>query len=169
VTKPAPRPFDPIAEARRQWIAHGWEDAADGMAAITSVTRAQQLLQARVDEVLRPFELTFARYELLMLLYFTRHGSIPVTKASVRLQVHPTSVTNLVDRLEAAKLVRRKQHPTDRRGVLVEITASGRRLALKATEQLNAQVFSQPRLSSSRIATLLSVITALRKAEGDFV
>ena len=64
----APLPFDPIEEARRQWAAHGWQDVADGMAAITSIMRAQQLFLARVDAVLRPYELSFARYELLMLL-----------------------------------------------------------------------------------------------------
>ena len=46
-------PLDPIAEARRQWAAHGWAEVADGMAALTSVMRAQQLLLARCDAVLR--------------------------------------------------------------------------------------------------------------------
>ena len=111
--------LDPIEEAKRQWVAHGWAPAAEGMAAVTSVMRAQQIMQARVDEVLRPYDLTFARYEMLMLLHFSRRGSLPVTKASARLQVHPTSVTNAVDRLEAAGLVRRTPHPTDGRATLV--------------------------------------------------
>ncbi|MGH3357726.1 MAG: MarR family transcriptional regulator, partial [Nocardioidaceae bacterium] len=114
-----PDPRDPIAEARRQWVAHGWGDVADGMAAVTSVMRAQQIMLARVHEVLKPFDLTFARYELLALLQFTRTGSLPMSKASSLLQVHPTSVTNAVDRLESVGLVRRLPHPDDRRGVLV--------------------------------------------------
>ena len=161
-------PSDPIDEARSQWEAHGWGDAADGMAAVTSVMRAQQIMQARVTEVLRPFDLTFARYELLMLLTFSRRGSMPVKKASERLQVHPTSVTNAVDRLEAAALVVRTPHPTDGRATLVELTEDGRQLALKATEQLNAQVFSQPGLPARRVATLVSVLTELRRDAGDF-
>ena len=28
--------FDPIAEARRQWEAHGWHEAAPGMAAVAA-------------------------------------------------------------------------------------------------------------------------------------
>ena len=56
---------DPIVEAHRQWVAHGWPEAADGMAMVTSVVRAQQLLLERIDAVLRPRELTFARYEVL--------------------------------------------------------------------------------------------------------
>lgn len=160
-------PADVIAEARRQWEEHGWAEAAPGMAAVTSVMRAQQVFQARVDEVLRELGLTFARYELLMLLEFSRTGRLPITKASVRLQVHPTSVTNAVDRLEAAGLVERLPHPTDGRATLVAITDEGRRVALKATGALNERVFTKPGLSPRRVETLVSVITDLRRSAGD--
>jgi len=40
------------------------------MAAIIFNLRAQQLFLGRIDAVLRPLELTFARYEVLMLLLF---------------------------------------------------------------------------------------------------
>jgi DNA-binding MarR family transcriptional regulator len=158
---------DTIAEARRQWEEHGWGEAAAGMAAVTSVMRAQQILQARVDDLLRPFGLTFARYELLMLLHFSRSGSMPIKKASQRLQVHPTSITNAVDRLEAAGLVARRPHPTDGRATLVELTEEGRAVALGATEALNATVFSEPGLSARRVQTLVSVLRELRRAAGD--
>ena len=160
-------PLDPIAEARRQWVEHGWGEVADGMAAVTSVMRVQQLLQARVDAVLRPLSLTFARYELLMLLHFTHTGSLPVTKASVRLQVHPTSVTSAVDRLEAAGLVLRRPHPTDGRTRLVEITDEGRRTALAATALLNREVFAEPGLPTDGVRELLQALTALRRGAGD--
>lgn len=159
---------DTIALAREKWEAHGWADAAEGMAAVTSVMRAQQILQARVDEVLRPYELTFARYEVLMLLHFSSRGSMPVNKAAQRLQVHPTSITNSVDRLEAAGLVHRLAHPTDGRARLIEVTEPGRETALKATEALNRDVFTQPGVSARRTGTLVSVLTDLRKQAGDF-
>ncbi|MCW2616069.1 MAG: MarR family transcriptional regulator [Frankiales bacterium] len=159
---------DPIAEARRLWAAHGWEDAAEGMAAVTSVMRAQQIMQARVDEVLRPLGLTFSRYELLMLLHFSRAGSLPVTRASRRLQVHPTSVTNAVDRLEAAGLVKRCPDPADGRGTLVELLPAGRELALLATGRLNEQVFRSPGLPRRRVASLVGVLRDLRRGAGDF-
>ena len=160
--------MDTIAEARRQWDEHGWGEAAAGMAAVTSVMRAQQIFQARVDDVLTPFDLTFARYEVLMLLHFSSRGSMPLKKASARLQVHPTSITNAVDRLEAADLVTRRPHPTDGRATLVAITEEGRRTALKATEALNAEVFTQPGLSARRVGTLVSVLEDLRRNAGDF-
>jgi DNA-binding MarR family transcriptional regulator len=158
---------DPIALARAKWADHGWEDVADGMTAVTSVMRAQQIYQARVDEVLKPYELTFARYELLMMLHFSSRGSMPVKKASERLQVHPTSITNAVDRLESAGLVRRLPHPTDGRSSLIEVTDEGRRLALKATDALNVEVFGRPGLTPRQVRTLVQVLEALRRDAGD--
>lgn len=166
--EPLDLPLDPIAEARRQWEVHGWAHAAPGMAAVTSIMRAQQIVQARVDELLKPLELTFARYELLMLLHFSRAGALPVSKASARLQVHPTSVTHAVDRLEAAGLVRREPHPTDGRATLVALTDDGRALALEATRRLNDDVFGDPGLPARKVDSLVSVLTALRKGAGDF-
>jgi DNA-binding MarR family transcriptional regulator len=167
---PAPDrlPMDPIAEARRQWAAHGWEDAADGMAAVTSLMRAQQIALARVESVLRRHGVTFARYEVLMLLFFSRKGSLPMTKIGERLQVHPTSVTNAVDRLESAGLVRRTSHPTDRRATLVELLDQGRELAVKATQELNAEVFGVPGVSPEGVSSLVTVLTEMRRNAGDF-
>ena len=83
--------FDPIAEARRQWDGHGWGTASAGMEAVTSVMRVQQLLLHSIDAALEPFGLTFARFELLALLSFTREGALPLGKIGARLQVHPAS------------------------------------------------------------------------------
>lgn len=160
--------MDTIALAQAKWEAAGWVEAAPGMAAVTAVMRAAQIFQARVDDVLKPHELTFARYEVLMLLHFSSSGSMPITKMGVRLQVHPTSITNAVDRLEAAGLVRRLPHPTDGRATLVEVTGEGRRVALEATEALNLEVFSAPGLPPRRVATLQSLLTDFRRSAGDF-
>ncbi|MCW2675166.1 MAG: MarR family transcriptional regulator [Modestobacter sp.] len=163
-----PLPVDPIAEATRQWRAHGWGDAADGMAAVTSVMRAQAIVLARVEEVLRPLGLSFARYELLMLLSFTRSGALPMARAGALLQVHPASVTNAATRLEAAGFVRRRPHPDDGRAVLVEITAEGRAVAARATDELNDGVFRRPGLTGEQVQTLVDVIRELRRDAGDF-
>jgi len=161
-------PFDPIEEARRQWTAHGWEDAADGMAVVTSIMRVQQVYLARADAALRPFDLTFARFELLTLLSFTRTGSLPLSKAGTRLQVHPTSITNAVDRLEVDGLVRRVPHRTDRRTTLVEILPEGRRVVAAATAALNDEVFATPGVGTSDAVLLFRLLRDVRSAAGDF-
>ena len=168
VPRHQPLRFDPILEARRQWAAHGWADSADGMAAVTSVIRAQQIYLARVDQVLRPLGLTFARYEVLMLLVFSRAGALPLNKMGARLQVHPTSITNAVDRLEGQGLLRRVPHPTDGRTTLAEITDDGRKLALTATAEVNAAVFLDPGLPRSDVTTLVELLQNLRRSAGDF-
>jgi DNA-binding MarR family transcriptional regulator len=163
-----PLAFDPIAEARRQWDAHGWADASAGMAMVTSIMRAQQVLIGRVDRALAGLNLTFARYEVLMLLLFSRTGALPLGKVGARLQVHPASVTNAVDRLEADDLVRRRPHPTDGRTTLAEITPAGRDLARKATAELNASVFGATGLTPRQLDQVVDLLRRLRIAEGDF-
>ena len=159
---------DLVAVARENWEAHGWADAAPGMAATTSIMRAQQILLARVDAQLRPLHLTFARYELLMLLTFSRDGVLPMRVIGERLQVHPTSVTSAVDRLEKDDLVARRQHPTDRRAILVEISVAGRKLAKRATKLVNETVFVDLGLSTAAVDELTELLNELRRSEGDY-
>jgi DNA-binding MarR family transcriptional regulator len=163
-----PLRFDPVAEARRNWAQRGWHEAADGMALITSVMRVHQIFLARVDDALAPYGLTFARYEVLMLLTFTRAGQMPLGKIGQRLQVHPASVTNLIDRLEADGLVRRRPHPSDLRTTLAVITAKGRRVAAKVTDVLNRDVFAEVGPSPQELGELFTSMAELRRAAGDF-
>ena len=128
---------NPISEARRQWIAHEWADAAPGMAAVTTIVRVNQILIAHIDLTLRPHDLTFARFEVLRLLGFTRAGGLPMRKLTDRLQVHPASVTNAVDRLEADGLVARSPNPRDGRSTIASILPAGRRRLASATRDLN--------------------------------
>jgi DNA-binding MarR family transcriptional regulator len=158
--------FDPIAEARRQWVAHGWTEAADGMAVVTSIMRVHQLLLGQLDDILRPFGLTFARYEVLQLLFFSRRGTLPLGKIGARLQVAPGAVTNAVDRLEDAGLVRRRPHPTDGRTTLASISARGRARVLAATTELNA-VFADLEMSAAQLGQLFALLGRLRAAGGD--
>ena len=164
----APLPDDPIELARANWVRHGWEEAADGMALVTSVMRVQQVFLARIEAILRPFGLTFARYEVLRLLAFTRRGVMPVGKIGERLQVHPASVTNAVQRLEADGLVRRTDNPNDGRSVLAEITDSGRRLVEECTDRLNAEVFAAVPIPLGQQERAFKALKGVRKAFGDF-
>ena len=159
---------DPIAAARANWERSGWGDVADGMVAVTSVMRAHQILLARVENALRPYDLSFSRFELLRLLAFSRTGALPITKASDRLQVHVTSVTHAIRRLEADRLVTRIPHPTDRRTTLVQITDLGRSTVEDATVTLNEQVFADVGMSADQANVLVDAIENLRRRTGDF-
>jgi DNA-binding MarR family transcriptional regulator len=137
------------------------------MAAATSIMRAQQIVQAAVDEALRPFGLTFARYEALVLLAFTRRGTLPMGKMGQRLMIHPTSVTNIVDRLEGQGFVRRQPHESDRRTTLVEIAESGRAIVDQATEAVVACSFGLETLSEVQLDQVTALVRAVRVGSGE--
>ena len=160
-------PFDPIARA-----AQIWEEKfgpADAMAAVTSIMRAQQLLLAELDGLLRPYALTFARYEALILLTFSRRGSLPLRVIGERLMVHPTSVTNTIDRLEEQGMVVRRPNPRDGRGTLAEITGLGREIAERATADLMAARFGMGGYGTGELGQVFTLLRGLRLEAGDFV
>ncbi|WP_236789060.1 MarR family winged helix-turn-helix transcriptional regulator [Amycolatopsis sp. GM8] len=162
-----PLPFDPIARA-----AELWEDRvgpSGTMAAVTGLMRVQQIVQSSVDGALKPHGLTFARYEALVLLSFARRSSLPMRVMGERLQLHPTSVTNIVDRLERDGLVKRVPHPTDRRTTLVEITDDGRARHAEATKAVTGIDFGLVGLTANQTVQLTDLLTKIRKATGDFV
>jgi DNA-binding MarR family transcriptional regulator len=158
--------FDPIDEAARQWGLR-W-DAVDQMHAVTSLMRVQQLVLAQLDELLKPHGLSFARYEALVLLTFSRAGALPLGKMGERLQVHPTSVTSIVDRLEAAGHVVRRPHPSDGRAVLAEITESGRTVVEAATADLVTARFAIADIPGEDLRALSALLKPVRQAAGDF-
>jgi len=160
--------IDPIELAHRNWVDAGWADAAEGMALVTSIVRAQQIFLGRIETLLRRHDLTFARFEVLRLLAFTRRGMLPVGKIGERLQVHPASVTNAVQRLEEAGLVARRSNPDDGRSVLAEITTRGRELVEHCTLVLNDEVFANVPLSEARSGEIVAGLRELRRRSGDF-
>lgn len=162
-----PLEFDAIAEARRQWHER-WPDASTAMAMATAAMRAQQIVLSSVDGVLRPLGLTFARYEALVLLSFTRSGQLPMGKMGSRLMIHPTSVTNIVNRLCDDALVTRSEHPDDARSTLVRLTPKGRRLAERATTAVNEIHFGIQGLTKAEQNEFVNIVRKLRLQAGDF-
>ena len=130
--------------------------------------RVHQLVLTELDELLRPLGLTFARYEVLVLLSFSRRGSLPLGRIGERLQVHATSVTPLVKRLEAAGLLQRTPHPEDGRAVLASITAKGRAVMQQATDLIVAAQFGLGSLDEGECDQLTSLLRTPRTAAGDF-
>jgi DNA-binding MarR family transcriptional regulator len=159
-------PFDPIDEAARQWALR-W-DGVEQMHAVTSLMRVQQLVLGQLDEILRPHGLSFARYEALVLLTFSQAGSLPMGKMGERLQVHPTSITSIIDRLQAAGLVVRRPHPDDGRAVLAQITDAGREVVEAATADLVAADFALGALEDEQLRQVSALLRPVRETAGDF-
>lgn len=169
--QPPPLDFDPIDRAGELWEQH-WPDEEPevyaAMRAVTSIMRAHQILIAQLDAMLRPYGITFSRYEALVLLAYSRAGALPLSKIGERLQVHATSVTNVIDRLEGAGLVRRVPNPRDGRGTLAVITDAGREVARKATAEFNAARFAMTGLDGEDLGRLFTILRRLRQTADDF-
>jgi DNA-binding MarR family transcriptional regulator len=159
-------PFDPIERAAQIWARRF--GPSPSMAAVTSIMRAQQILLGTLDALLRPYDLTFARYEALVLLSFSRAGALPLRVIGERLMVHPTSVTNIVDRLSRQGFVELRPNPADGRGKLAEITPVGRSVAEKATHDLMAAEFGLSGYSPDELSEMFTLLRGLRLAAGDF-
>ena len=165
MVRPLGLPFDPIERAGETWEQRF--GPASAMRAATSVFRVQQILLARFDEALRPHELTFARYEVLVLLTFSRRGELPLKVIGSRLMVHPTSVTNAIDRLVAAGYVARRPNPDDGRGVLASITDRGRAVVEVATRALTDLDFGMADLPEAERDELFELLRRVRLGAGD--
>jgi DNA-binding MarR family transcriptional regulator len=159
---------DLIEQGRQQWIHAGWVDDADPAALVGSVVRVQQIMLAMLDKSLAPFQLRFARYEVLLLLLFSREHSSPISRLARRMQVHSATMTSVLSRLEGQGMIRRLVNPDDGRGALAVLTPMGRVVLEGATRALRREVFSQPLLSPEDAEDLFDLLKKIRIHTGDF-
>ena len=82
--------------------------------------------------------------------------------------VHPTSVTNTIDRLERQQLVARKPNPRDGRGTLAAITPAGRTVMRQATDDLMRAEFGMGGYTKGQLEDLFGLLRGLRLTAGDF-
>lgn len=91
-----------------------------------------QSLERGANEALAAFDLTLGQFDILATLRREGSGMTP-TQLMRRVVLSSGGMTNRLDRLEQAGLIRRQSDPADRRGVVVELTPKGRRVIDKAT------------------------------------
>jgi len=158
--------FDLIAEIRRNWTKRGLRET-DAMVAATSLARGHQIVLGRINHALGEHDLTFSRYEALALLSFARNESMGMARMGERLQVHPTSVTSTIDRLERDGLVSRAPNPDDRRATLATLTAEGKELLDKATASLEAIRWGMGDITDTKLTGLTNGLSHIRASAGD--
>ena len=159
---------DPIAEARDRWVAQGWGHAAPGLAMVASIDRVRQIYVSRMETQLRPLNLSLARFELLMQLYFSTNRQLSLGRLRVRLKVAPGAITNAIDRLERDGLVKRSTDPADARITIATMTGRGARLALKAARVVNRAVFADTGMTREEMESLFVALETFRRSAGDY-
>ena len=103
-----------------------------------------------------------------MLLAFSREGRLPMSKVGERLMVHPTSATNIIQRLAAQGLVDRSPNPADGRGTLATITPSGREVMERATRDLVEGGSGLGALNPQELQQLFRLLRKVRLDADDF-
>src|SRR5262249_29790646 len=93
----------------------------DVVAGLRRLDASLDLLDERVAA-----SLGIGRTDLRGMEIVSRGGGVPPTQLARELRLTTGSVTALIDRLEAAGLIRRADDPADRRKVLVQLTTAGR-------------------------------------------
>jgi DNA-binding MarR family transcriptional regulator len=161
-------PFDVVEASRRVWLEHWDPEAASGMAVFTAILRSHQLLSDQVNKVMRTYDLSFARYEVLTWLATDPESSLTLSWISKTLRIPPATVTNIIDRLQDDKLIRRVPHPSDARTTLAVITPRGRELATNVTRDLNSTVYERIGLSAKKRNQLLDLLAELRASGNEF-
>lgn len=112
-----------------QWRHERPQIDADGMALVPRVIRLAHLYDSRMAEVSRSFGLKPGWLDVLSAL---RRIGAPYRMSASELArwvlLSTGAMTNRLDRMEEAGLVRRRPDPSDRRGVLIELTPRARRI-----------------------------------------
>ena len=158
--------FDPIERAGELWAERVGD--ASAMRFATSIMRVQQVLLAEFDAALKPHGITFARYEVLRLLSFSKSGALPLSKIGERLMVHPTSVTSLIDKLVDQGLVLREHDEHDRRRVLPSLTDHGNQVLEAATTALTDTDFGLGALTREQQEEGYALLKTFRAANADW-
>lgn len=90
---------------------------------VVELLRASRLVTKGINRVLEDHDLSMAQWTILTVVYFEADRQMPLGKIAVTIRVHPTTVSNAVDKLEAGGWMTRDL--PDRRTVLARITPEG--------------------------------------------
>lgn len=100
---------------------------ADDWSALLALQRATHMTFAAVADELGDLKLGAA--ELNVLANLAAGEPRTASELATAVGSRPTTMTSVLDRLERRRLIRRRQHPADRRALRIELTADGRRTA----------------------------------------
>jgi DNA-binding MarR family transcriptional regulator len=102
---------------------------------IATLERAAHLVATRIEMAANDLDITQA--EAHVLAQVAKAGPTPIATLHREFGRKRSTLTNVLDRLEQRKLVRRRPNPDDRRSLVVHLTASGERVARRVTEVLD--------------------------------
>ena len=106
---------------------------------VSLLARVQQCISTDIEDALKGHGLSLAKYNILSTLA-EAGGRLPFSALVERLGCVRSNVTGLIDRLQEDGLVRRVDHPDDRRMLFAELTEEGRALIATAAPRYAAAI-----------------------------
>lgn len=155
---------DPVAMAASSWELR-WPER-DRMQTATELMRAHRRLISDLDEKLRPLGLTYARYEVLLLLFFDHQGALPLVELTDQLQVEASSSFASVRWLEDNGLIERVLEPGEDGEVFAEITPRGRALTDRASQIVADARFGLESMTEAECHQLTKLLSRQRRFRG---
>ncbi|WP_262775108.1 PH domain-containing protein [Brevibacterium permense] len=153
---------DSVSAAAGEWELR-WPER-NRMQAATELMHAHRRLITDLDEKLRPLGLSYARYEILLLLFLESSGAIPLVELTDRLQVEASSSFHSVRWLEDNGLIKRSLEPWDDGEVVAELTPKGRTLTDRASHLVADIRFGLGTMSASECRQLTALLSRQRRA-----
>ena len=117
---------------------------------VQSFRRIFKAIQQYSEDVLKEFGVTGPQLWLLKLLW--QEGGASISEFSQKMYLHISTVSGIIDRLEAKGYVVRKRSERDRRVVMVHLTDSGKRIIDRAPEPSQGKLlYSLQHLSEKEV------------------
>jgi DNA-binding MarR family transcriptional regulator len=135
--------------------------------ALLNLARTFEVVQQRLSDALKPYQLTATQYNVLRILRGAGPDGVTCSQAGERMVNHDPDMTRLLDRLEARKLVERERSREDRRIVITRITKTGLELVNSLDEPMKALHRRQAgHIGKEKLQQLIDTLESLRSAPG---
>lgn len=142
------------------------EDSVDAITdALVTASRLLVAISARsiaeVDE-----SITIPQFRALVIL--SSRGAVNLTALAGLLDVRPSTIGRMVERLVASGLIDRRQHPNSRRELMVALTPRGREVVDTVTARRRAEIARVVQaMPEPQRRGLVSTLTAFTEAGGE--
>jgi len=135
--------------------------------ALLNLARTFEVVQQRLSETLKPYQLTATQYNVLRILRGAGADGVTCSQAGERMVNHDPDMTRLLDRLEAQKLVERERSREDRRVVITRISKAGMDLVNSLDEPMRIlQKRLAGHIGKDKLEQLIDTLESMRNTPG---
>lgn len=135
---------------------------------VTALLTASRVLVGVSARSLAEVEDTVTVTQFRTLVVLDGHGEINLNRLAELLAVNSSTAMRMIDRLLTAGLVSRRGNPANRREVILDLTAQGRRIVRRVTARRRDEITRIVRaMPSTQRASLIKALRAFAAAAGE--